>query len=86
MRPARRHIALDMRLGSKRIDYQPLGVVGIISPWNYPVNLSMMPVVTAFAPAATGPFTNRSHLESRVAVGTVFDTLDSAQHFSQPSR
>jgi hypothetical protein len=36
MRPARRHIALDMRLGSNRIEYQPLGVVGIISPWNYP--------------------------------------------------
>jgi acyl-CoA reductase-like NAD-dependent aldehyde dehydrogenase len=34
MRPARRHIALDMRLGSNRIEYQPLGVVGIISPWN----------------------------------------------------
>src|SRR5947199_33287 len=49
MRPARRHIALDMRLGSNRIEYQPLGVVGIISPWNYPVNLSLMPVVTAIA-------------------------------------
>ena len=49
MRPARRHIALDMRFGSNRIEYQPLGVVGIISPWNYPVNLSLMPVVTAIA-------------------------------------
>jgi coniferyl-aldehyde dehydrogenase len=49
MRPTRRHIALDMRLGSNRIEYQPLGVVGIISPWNYPVNLSLMPVVTAIA-------------------------------------
>ena len=55
MRPARRHIALDMRLGSNRIEYQPLGVVGIISPWNYPVNLSLMPVVTAisFFPSVT---------------------------------
>jgi coniferyl-aldehyde dehydrogenase len=49
MRPTRRHIALDMRFGSNRIEYQPLGVVGIISPWNYPVNLSLMPVVTAIA-------------------------------------
>jgi hypothetical protein len=47
MRPARRHIVLHMRLGSNRIEYQPLGVVGIISPWNYPVNMSLMPVVTA---------------------------------------
>jgi coniferyl-aldehyde dehydrogenase len=49
MRPSRRRIALDMRFGSNRIEYQPLGVVGIISPWNYPVNLSLMPVVTAIA-------------------------------------
>jgi hypothetical protein len=37
-----------MRLGSNRIEYHPLGVVGIISQWNYPVNLSLMPVVTGY--------------------------------------
>jgi coniferyl-aldehyde dehydrogenase len=36
MRPTRRHIALNLRFGSNRIEYQPLGVVGVISPWNYP--------------------------------------------------
>ncbi|MCA1850628.1 MAG: coniferyl aldehyde dehydrogenase, partial [Acidobacteria bacterium] len=30
-------------------EYQPLGVVGIMSPWNYPVNLSLMSLVTAIA-------------------------------------
>lgn len=49
MRPSRRRIALHMRNGSNRVEYQPLGVVGVISPWNYPVNLSLMPVVTAIA-------------------------------------
>lgn len=49
MRPTRRHIAVQLRSGSNHIEYQPLGVVGVISPWNYPVNLSLMPVVTAIA-------------------------------------
>ncbi len=49
MRPTRRHIDLLLRFGSNYIEYQPLGVVGVISPWNYPVNLSLMPVVTAIA-------------------------------------
>ncbi len=31
------------------IRYQPLGVVGIIAPWNYPVNLALMPLVAALA-------------------------------------
>ena len=49
MRPSRRHIAPSLRMGSNHVEYQPLGVVGVISPWNYPVNLSLMPVVTAIA-------------------------------------
>lgn len=49
MRPTRRKVAWYMRLGKARVEYQPLGVVGVISPWNYPINLSLMPVVTALA-------------------------------------
>lgn len=32
-----------------RIIPKPLGVVGIISPWNYPVNLALVPLVDALA-------------------------------------
>ena len=49
MRPARRHVALPFRFGSARIEYQPLGVVGIVAPWNYPVSLALMPLATAIA-------------------------------------
>ena len=35
--------------GRARVVYQPLGVVGIMSPWNFPVGLSLMPLATAIA-------------------------------------
>ena len=42
-------VALPMRLGQARIEYQPLGVVGIVAPWNYPLSLALMPLATAIA-------------------------------------
>jgi coniferyl-aldehyde dehydrogenase len=35
--------------GSGRIEYQPKGVVGVIAPWNFPVNLIMGPLAGIFA-------------------------------------
>ncbi len=35
--------------GSNRIMRQPLGVIGIVSPWNYPLNLALSPAVGALA-------------------------------------
>lgn len=49
MKPSRRGIDLQLLLGRNRVEYQPLGVVGVISPWNYPINLALTPVVTAIA-------------------------------------
>jgi coniferyl-aldehyde dehydrogenase len=32
-----------------RVQYQPLGVVGIISPWNFPLNLAFSPLAGVFS-------------------------------------
>jgi coniferyl-aldehyde dehydrogenase len=49
MRPERRQVALPMRFARAHVEYQPLGVVGIVSPWNYPFSLALMPLATALA-------------------------------------
>lgn len=49
MRPERRRVAIHFRPGRARVVYQPLGVVGIISPWNYPLSLALTPLATAIA-------------------------------------
>jgi len=49
MRRERRHVALPMRLARAHVEYQPLGVVGIVAPWNYPLSLALMPLATALA-------------------------------------
>ena len=49
MRPQKRHVEMQFRPGRARVVYQPLGVVGIMSPWNFPVGLSLMPLATAIA-------------------------------------
>ena len=35
--------------GSSKIVYQPKGVVLVIAPWNYPVNLAFVPSLYALA-------------------------------------
>jgi coniferyl-aldehyde dehydrogenase len=49
MEPCRAPVSFQFWPGRARIIYRPLGVVGIISPWNYPVFLSLGPLVGALA-------------------------------------
>lgn len=51
MRPERRSVQFPLGLlgASARVEYQPKGVVGVIAPWNFPVQLTMAPVVGVFA-------------------------------------
>jgi coniferyl-aldehyde dehydrogenase len=50
MRPQRRAVDFLRFPGAhNRVLPQPLGVVGVIVPWNYPINLLFMPLTSIFA-------------------------------------
>lgn len=64
-----------------RVQYQPLGVVGIISPWNFPLNLAFCPLAGVFA-AGNRALLKPSELTPRTAellahlAGRYFDPLE----------
>ncbi|RQS26496.1 coniferyl aldehyde dehydrogenase [Burkholderia sp. Bp8989] len=49
MRPQKRQVGMAFRPARANIVYQPLGVVGIIAPWNYPLTLTLVPLAEALA-------------------------------------
>src|SRR4030095_8557534 len=49
LKPTRRHTELLFLTNSARVEYQPKGVVGIITPWNFPLYLSLGPLIAALA-------------------------------------
>ncbi|HEX8307640.1 MAG TPA: coniferyl aldehyde dehydrogenase [Allosphingosinicella sp.] len=49
MRPERRRVDPLFQPASARVRHEPLGVIGIISPWNYPLQLALSPLVDALA-------------------------------------
>ncbi|OBP14921.1 coniferyl-aldehyde dehydrogenase [Rheinheimera sp. SA_1] len=49
LKPASRHVSWLFLPAKNYVCYQPLGVVGVIVPWNYPIFLSLGPLVTAIS-------------------------------------
>ncbi|WP_105103000.1 coniferyl aldehyde dehydrogenase [Microbulbifer pacificus] len=50
MKPQRRHIDITaFPTSSVKVIPQPVGVVGVIVPWNFPINLSFGPLINIFA-------------------------------------
>ena len=51
MRGERRPTTFPFNLlgGRSRVEYQPLGVIGVIAPWNFPVNLAFGPLAGILA-------------------------------------
>ena len=49
MEPAYQEVDMTFWPGSAWIRREPLGVIGIVSPWNYPLQLALSPLVDAIA-------------------------------------
>ena len=71
MRPERAPVPVTQLPARARVVRQPLGVVAVVSPWNYPVNLALAPAVGALAagntvvlkPSELAPATSRALAE-----------------------
>ncbi|MEO5628497.1 MAG: coniferyl aldehyde dehydrogenase [Thermomonas sp.] len=49
MRPKRIGVGIKFWPARAELRAEPVGVVGVIAPWNYPVNLALVPLATAIA-------------------------------------
>ncbi len=51
MRPEKRSTMFPLNLagGKSRVEYQPLGTVGLITPWNFPMAMTFSPLAGIFA-------------------------------------
>ncbi len=49
MAPRRRSVSIWYRPAKNRVEPRPLGVVGVVSPWNFPLHLALIPAATALA-------------------------------------
>lgn len=49
MQASPRSVDLNFLPARAEVRFQPVGVVGIIAPWNYPVNLALAPLISALA-------------------------------------
>lgn len=49
IKPSRRHTPLNLQPARVEVQYQPLGVVGIVVPWNFPVFLGLSPLINVLS-------------------------------------
>ncbi len=85
MKPEKRKLDFPLPLlGAKaRVHFQPKGVVGCISPWNFPVNLTFMPLAGMFAAGnrvmvKPSEFTERTSALMAELAGRYFDETELA--------
>jgi coniferyl-aldehyde dehydrogenase len=49
MRPQRRTVGMNFKPATNRVTFTPKGVIGVVSPWNYPIYLTLGPLVDILA-------------------------------------
>lgn len=78
MKPSSRHAGLLLAPAKIKVHFQPLGVVGIIVPWNFPIMLSIGPLITALAAGNSAmiklsEFTPETNKVIKAMLSSVFD-------------
>ena len=53
MRPKRVKVPMTLQPGEAMVEFEPLGCVLIIGPWNYPFSLTLQPLISALAAGNT---------------------------------
>ena len=81
MKPSRRHVDIAFQPARAWVRHEPLGVVGIISPWNYPLFLALGPLVDILA-AGNRAMIKPSELTPRFSdllAATIADSFDQTE-------
>ena len=93
MRPEKRPTEFPLGLlgGSSRIEFQPKGVVGVLSPWNFPVNLTFAPLAGVFAAGnramiKPSEFTEATSALLQSTIAEAFDETELAVFTGGPER
>ncbi len=78
MKPSKRHAGLLLAPAKVEVVHQPLGVIGIVVPWNFPVMLSLGPLITALAAGnramiKLSEFTPATNIVLRKLLASAFD-------------
>jgi len=90
MKSSKRHVGALFRPAKAYVMYQPLGVIGIIAPWNYPLYLSIGPLATALAAGNSAmikmsEFTPKTNQVLEVMLSELFESGQVAMFGGGPS-
>ncbi|PAU40169.1 coniferyl-aldehyde dehydrogenase [Vibrio coralliilyticus] len=78
MKAQKRHVPLSLKPSRVEVRYQPLGVIGIVVPWNFPIFLGLSPLIGALAAGnramiKTSEFAPKTSTVMKEMLGSIFD-------------